>query len=152
MNLQNILSPELTFCNIPGGSKKRLLATAAELIASKVPQVNATQIYDALIAREQLGSTGLGDGIAIPHCRIPRCQNTIGCLVKLAEPVDFDAIDNKPVDLLFFLLVPENTLAGHLEALRTLAENFSNPEFCKRLRSATTDAELYAAALADMKG
>jgi PTS system nitrogen regulatory IIA component len=149
MNIQNILSSDLAFCNVQGISKKRLLETSAALIASKIPEVNAIQIYDALIAREQLGSTGLGDGIAIPHCRIPRCQKTIGCLVKLAEPVDFDAIDNKPVDLLFFLLVPENTLAGHLETLRMLAENFSNPDFCKRLRAANTDAELYAAATAN---
>jgi PTS system nitrogen regulatory IIA component len=149
MNLQTILSPELTFCNVPGISKKRLLETAAELIAAVVPQVNAGQIYEALIAREQLGSTGLGDGIAIPHCRIPRCQNTIGCLIKLDKPVDFDAVDNKPVDLLFFLLVPENTLAGHLEALRTLAENFSNPVFCERLRATGTNDELYAAAISE---
>lgn len=149
MNLNTILSPELTFCNVPGGSKKRLLETVAGLIAAVVPQVKADQIYEALIAREQLGSTGLGDGIAIPHCRIPNCVNTIGCMVKLETPVDFDAVDDKPVDLLCFLLVPENTLAGHLEALRTLAENFSNPVFCQRLRAATTDAELYAAAMAN---
>lgn len=152
MNLHTILSPELTFCNVPGGSKKRLLETTAGLIAAVVPQVQADQIYEALIAREQLGSTGLGDGIAIPHCRIPRCMNTIGCLVKLEKPVDFDAVDNKPVDLLFFLLVPENTLAGHLEALRTLAENFSNPAFCQRLRAATSNEDLYAAATAGAAG
>lgn len=146
MNLNSILSPELTFCKVQGLSKKRLLEISAELIASKIPDVSATQIYDALIAREQLGSTGLGDGIAIPHCRIQRCQKTIGSLVSLAEPVDFDAIDNKPVDLLFFLLVPENTLTGHLDTLRMLAENFSNPDFCRRLRAAETNAELYSAA------
>jgi PTS system nitrogen regulatory IIA component len=149
MNLNSILSPELTFCKVQGASKKRLFETSAELIASKTPEVNATQIYDALIAREQLGSTGLGDGIAIPHCRVPRCQKTIGCLVSLAEPVDFDAIDNKPVDLLFFLLVPENTLAGHLDTLRMLAENFSKPDFCARLRAAGSAADLYAAATLD---
>lgn len=149
MNLQTFLRPELTFCNVPGGSKKRLIETSAELIAARASGVSATQIYDALIAREQLGSTGLGDGIAIPHCRVPRLQQTIGALVKPDRPVDFDAIDNKPVDLLVFLLVPENALAAHLETLRMLAENFSNPAFCQRLRAATTDAALYAAATAD---
>ena len=104
MNMQSILSPELTFCNLPGGSKKRLLETSAELIAGKVDQINANQIYEALIAREQLGSTGLGEGIAIPHCRIPKLKETIGCLIKLETPIDFDAVDKKPVDLLFFLL------------------------------------------------
>ena len=147
MTLQNILTPELTFCNVNGGSKKRVIETSAQLIAGQVRQVTANQIYDALIAREQLGSTGLGDGIAIPHCRIPGCKQTIGCLVKLAKPVDFDAIDNKPVDLLFFLLVPENADGGHLESLRLLAEHFSKPEFCQKLRAANTATELYSAAV-----
>lgn len=147
MTLQNILSPELTFCNVNGGSKKRLIETSAQLIAGQVRHVTANQIYDALIAREQLGSTGLGDGIAIPHCRITGCKQTIGCLVKLDKPVNFDAIDNKPVDLLFFLLVPENADGGHLESLRLLAEHFSNPEFCQQLRAANTAAELYSAAV-----
>ncbi len=151
MNMHSILNPELAFCNVPGGSKKRLLETSAELIAEKVDQVNANQIYEALIAREQLGSTGLGNGIAIPHCRIPRLKETIGCLIKLESPVDFDAVDKQPVDLLFFLLVPENTLAGHLEALRTLAEHFTNPVFCANLRAAQTDIELFEAATAFMQ-
>ena len=150
MTLQTILRPELTFCNVAGSSKKRLIETSAQLIAGQVPQVTANQIYDALIAREQLGSTGLGDGIAIPHCRIPGCKQTIGSLVKLDKPVNFDAIDNKPVDLLFFLLVPENANSDHLESLRLLAEHFSNPEFCQKLRAANTAAELYSAAVSDV--
>jgi nitrogen PTS system EIIA component len=147
MNLSELLTQELTFCNVNGVSKKRLLEKSAELIAAQVSQVSANQIYEALIAREQLGSTGIGGGIAIPHCRIPRLSDTIGCLLKLQQPVDFDAIDNQPVDLLFFLLVPENTLAGHLEALKTIAERFSNADYCKRLRATTTDADLFAAAM-----
>jgi PTS IIA-like nitrogen-regulatory protein PtsN len=148
MTLATILSPELTFCNVQGGSKKKLLETSAELIASKVEGLTANQIFDALIAREQLGSTGLGEGIAIPHCRIPRLQRTIGCLISLKQPVDFDAIDDKPVDILCFLLVPENTIEGHLETLRTLAEHFSDPDFCARLRAAESDEALYSAATA----
>jgi PTS system nitrogen regulatory IIA component len=147
MTLATILRPELTFCNVQGGSKKKLLETSAELIASKVEGLAADEIFDALVAREQLGSTGLGDGIAIPHCRIPRCQRTIGCLIKLKQGADFDAIDGKPVDILCFLLVPENTLEGHLETLRTLAEHFTDAAFCAGLRAAQTDAELYSAAI-----
>ncbi|MEX2366915.1 MAG: PTS IIA-like nitrogen regulatory protein PtsN [Pseudohongiellaceae bacterium] len=147
MEISSILTPELTICNVEGISKKRLLETSAQLIASKVDGINSNQIYDALIAREQLGSTGMGNGIAIPHCRVSKCKNTIGCLIKLDKGIDFDAIDNKPVDLLFFLLVPENTIEGHLEVLRTLAESFNNPAYCERLRQAQTDAELYEAAI-----
>lgn len=148
MNLEELLTPELTFCNIQGASKKRLLEKSAELIAGKVEHTNASQIFEALISREQLGSTGIGNGIAIPHCRIPRLQKIIGCLLKLQQPVDFDAIDNQPVDLLFLLLVPENTLEGHLEALRAIAENFSNADYCSKLRASTTNHELYETALA----
>jgi PTS system nitrogen regulatory IIA component len=146
MNLTSILSSELTFCNVPAGSKAQLLETVSALIAGKAPNLTAERINAGLLAREQLGSTGLGDGIAIPHCRVPIGETTIGCLVKLAAPVSFDAIDNKPVDLLFFLLVAEGTQAGHLATLSMLAEHFSKPEFCKRLRAAGTGAELYAAA------
>jgi PTS system nitrogen regulatory IIA component len=148
MEIKTILTPELTFCNVQGVSKKRLIETSADLIAAQVKSVDANQIYSALIAREQLGSTGLGNGIAIPHCRVPKCQSTIGCLIKLENGVDFDAIDGKPVDLLFFLLVPENTIEGHLEVLRALAERFNDNNYCANLRNCTTNADLYAAATA----
>ncbi len=148
MQLESILKPELTFCNMDGVSKKRVLESSAERIAGQIDVLTADQIYDALIAREQLGSTGLGNGIAIPHCRVSKCKETVGCLVKLKTPVDFDAIDNKPVDLLFFLLVPENTIEGHLEVLRMLAERFSKPDYCNRLRNADTDQGLFDAAMA----
>lgn len=151
MDIKSILVPELTFCNIQGVSKKRLIETSADLIAGQVKSVNANQIYSALIAREQLGSTGLGNGIAIPHCRVPKCQSTIGCLIKLEKGIDFDAIDGKPVDLLFFLLVPENTIEGHLEVLRALAERFNDNDYCASLRGCTTNAALYAAATAEFK-
>jgi len=150
MEMEKILSPELTFCNVQCVSKKRLLETSAELIADQVPSVDANQIYNALIAREQLGSTGLGSGIAIPHCRAPKCESTIGCLVKLETGIDFDAIDDKPVDLLFYLLVPENTIEGHLEVLRNLAERFNNSEYCASLRSCSSNTDLFKAATAGL--
>jgi PTS system nitrogen regulatory IIA component len=149
MKLATILSPELTFCNVESDSKMQLMQECSERIASKIEGLTAAEIFDALLAREQLGSTGLGDGIAIPHCRIPRCQKTVGCLVKLQQGVDFDAIDSKPVDLLCFLLVPENTLEGHLQVLSMLAEHFTDAAFCTRLRAAQTDEALYRAAVAD---
>ena len=150
MKLESILAPELTFCNIQGVSKKRLLETTADLIAEKVESVDANQIYNALIAREQLGSTGLGNGIAIPHCRVPKCEKTIGCLIKLETGIDFDAIDGKPVDILFYLLVPENTIEGHLEVLRNLAERFNNDQYCANLRSCSNHADLFNAAKAEI--
>jgi len=152
MELNTIISPELTFCNVQGVSKKRLLETSADLIASRVESVDALQIFNALLAREQLGSTGLGNGIAIPHCRVPKCKETIGCLIKLESGIDFDAIDGKPVDLLFYLLVPENTIEGHLEVLRNLAERFNNPDYCASLRGCSSHADLFSAATAPLPG
>jgi PTS system nitrogen regulatory IIA component len=149
MNLATLLSLELTFCNVESDSKLQLMREASELIASRMQELTAAEIFDALLAREQLGSTGLGDGIAIPHCRIPRCQKTIGCLIKLRQSVDFEAIDGEPVDLLCFLLVPESTLEGHLQVLGMLAEHFTDAAFRARLRAAQTDAALYHAAIAD---
>ncbi|MDG2174947.1 MAG: PTS IIA-like nitrogen regulatory protein PtsN [Gammaproteobacteria bacterium] len=150
MQIESILSPELTFCNVQCESKKRLLETSAELIAEKVPSVDANQIYNALIAREQLGSTGLGNGIAIPHCRVPKCESTIGCLIKLEKGIDFDAIDGEPIDLLFYLLVPENTIEGHLEVLRNLAERFNKNEYCANLRACNSNSSLFAAATIEL--
>ena len=151
MDIKTILTPELTFCNVQGVSKKRLIETSAELIVEQVKSVDANQIYNALIAREQLGSTGLGNGISIPHCRVPKCESTIGCLVKLEKGIDFDAIDGKPVDLLFFLLVPENTIEGHLEVLRNLAERFNNSNYCTDLRGCTSNQGLFDAATAPLQ-
>lgn len=146
MNLTELLRPDMTFCNVQGVSKKRLLEKSAELIASRIDLVDAGELFEALIAREQLGSTGIGHGIAVPHCRVKNLTTTAGALVKLQQPVDFDAIDNHPVDLLFILVVPENTVQGHLEALKAIAENFSNAAWCDSLRAAQTDEALYAAA------
>ncbi|HHX82487.1 MAG TPA: PTS IIA-like nitrogen regulatory protein PtsN [Pseudomonadaceae bacterium] len=146
MKLTDLLRPEMTFSNVQGLSKKRLLEESAELIASRIENINAQELFTALLAREQLGSTGVGKGIAIPHCRLQSLTEITGCLVKLEQPIDFDAMDGAPVDLLFFLVVPDTTIKGHLEALKTIAEHLSDPAFCERLRSTESDAALYAAA------
>jgi PTS system nitrogen regulatory IIA component len=148
MQLNTILSPGRTLSDAPGSSKKRILENIAKFICEDAPALNSGQVFDSLIARERLGSTGLGHGIAIPHCRIKGCNQIIGSLVKLAEPVDFDAIDNEPVDLVFVLLVPEQAHDEHLKVLATLAERFSNPDFCQRLRSANNRETLFDAATA----
>lgn len=146
MKLTDLLRPEMTFSNVQGLSKKRLLEESAELIASRVENISEQELFTALLAREQLGSTGIGKGIAVPHCRLQGLTEITGCLVKLAQPIDFDAMDGNPVDLLFFLVVPDTTIKGHLEALKTVAEHFSDPGYCERLRGADSDAALYAAA------
>jgi nitrogen PTS system EIIA component len=147
MQLSTILAPERTLCNLQGVSKKRFLTTISEHIANSTPGLNADIVYTALLAREQLGSTGIGNGIAIPHCRVGLCQHTTGTLVKLSEGIDFDAVDSQQVDLFFVLIVPAEETAEHLRVLSTLARLFHQDEFCHALRACQSNEELYRTAI-----
>ena len=144
--LSELLTPGRTVCKAPGVSKKRVFDSLATLIAEDQISLNQHEVFTQLIAREKLGSTGLGQGIAIPHCRIANCTHPIGTLMTLDKPVDFDAIDNEPVDLLFALLVPDEATQQHLDILAGVARLFSQGEFCLALREASSDEALYAIA------
>ncbi|GIZ11606.1 PTS IIA-like nitrogen regulatory protein PtsN [Pseudomonas sp. NCCP-436] len=143
IRLENILTPGRSLVNVPGGSKKRALEQIASVIAQDIPELNAQDIFESLVAREKLGSTGFGSGIAIPHCRLPGCEAPIGAVLRLETPVDFDAIDGAPVDLLFVLLVPQAATDAHLELLRQIASLLENPQVCAQLRQASTGEKLY---------
>jgi PTS system nitrogen regulatory IIA component len=142
-SLSQILTPGRTVCRAPVVSKKRLLETIARIISEDQPSLPYDEVLDHLIAREKLGSTGLGQGTAIPHCRASNCTQPLGVLLTLAEPIDFDAPDDKPVDLLFVLLVPEEAHQQHLDILSEIARLFSQAEFCRRLRAAPDHKALY---------
>ena len=144
--LSEILTPARTVCGVPGVSKKRLFETIAKIISDDQPTLDYDAIFDHLIAREKLGSTGLGRGIAIPHCRAANCHHPLGTLVSLQEPIDFDSPDDAPVDLLFVLLVPEEANQEHLDILATVARLFSQDDFCQQLRDADGDASLFRVA------
>ncbi len=143
ISIQSILSPELVLCGLPGSSKKKVLEEVAQYIAQQYTDINENVIFNSLIGRERLGSTGIGQGIAIPHCRLENCQKVIGALLTLEQKVQFDAIDNEPVDLLFVLIVPQEATSEHLELLSQLAEKFNNTELCQQLRSCTNSEALY---------
>lgn len=143
MNIDSILSPGRTLYGVSGSSKKRVLENIAHSICDDTTSLDPIQLFDGLIARERLGSTGLGNGIAIPHCRNQCCDKIVGSLVKLEAAVDFDAIDSKPVDLLFVLLVPEEANDEHLSALAKIAELFSDEKFCQDLRKCHDSQSLY---------
>jgi len=147
MQLNKILSPERTFSDMPGVSKKRFLTMVSEHIAASASNLSADAIYNALLAREQLGSTGIGNGIAIPHCRVQDCNQIIGTLVKLDDGIDFDAIDSQQVDLLFVLIVPAEETDEHLRVLSGLARLFHQEAFCQALRDAGSNSELYQTAI-----
>lgn len=150
--LDQILTPARTVCHAPGSSKKKLFETIAAIISDDQASLPQEEVFSQLIAREKLGSTGLGQGIAIPHCRVDNCTHPLGTLVTLAEPIDFDAPDDQPVDLLFVLLVPTEANQQHLDILAGIARLFSQKEFCARLRAATDSAELFAVATSDDQG
>ena len=148
--LENLLTPERTACQVPGPSKKRLSETLARIISDDQLSLTYDEVFSQLINREKLGSTGLGGGIAIPHSRIGNCTHPIGTLLTLAEPIDFDAPDSKPVDMVFALLVPEEATQQHLDTLAQIARLFSQDEYCRALRAATDVDQLFD--LATSKG
>ena len=143
LTIDNILSQELTQCRVPATSKKRILEFIAEQVARQYPELSEAQTFNNLVARERLGSTGIGQGIAIPHCRLENCNRVVGTLVTLAEGVSFDAIDNQPVDILFALIVPKEATSEHLELLSQLAEKFNDRGFCDQLRQCTDSDSLF---------
>ena len=142
IRLETILTPARSLVNVPGGSKKRVLEQIANLVARDLTDLDAQDIFENLIAREKLGSTGFGNGIAIPHCRLPGCQAPISAVLHLDAAVDFDAIDGAPVDLLFVLLVPEAATDEHLELLRQIASMLDRAEVRERLRQAQSNEGL----------
>lgn len=141
--LSQILTPGRTVCRALGVSKKRVFETIARIISEDQPSLTYEDVLDHLIAREKLGSTGLGLGIAIPHCRAGNCAHPLGTLISLQEPVDFDAPDDQPVDLLFVLLVPEEAHQQHLDILANIARLFSQADFCAHLRACRDSQALY---------
>lgn len=147
MLINELLSPSRAICALEGGSKKRTLEIVSRHIAEQQPEMTAAEIFSALINRERLGSTGIGEGVAIPHCRLSDCHQALGILIQLDQAIEFDAIDGKPVDLLFVLLVPEEACDEHLQTLGNLAELFSQETFRERLRSAQSNRSLYNAAV-----
>ena len=147
MHIEQLLSPGRTICGLEGASKKRSLELLANAISQDCQHLDSDQLFQSLIARERLGSTGLGQGIAIPHCRIDCCQESIGALITLKEPIDFDAIDGEPVDIIFALLVPAEADEDHLQTLAALASAFSQPQFRQQLRNAQSNQQLFNAAI-----
>lgn len=147
IQLEDILTPARSKVNVPGDSKKSVLEYIAQLIAADLPGIDENTLFDSLVAREKLGSTGFGNGIAIPHCRLVGCTTPISAVIQLATAVDFDAIDDEPVDLLFVLLVPEQATDEHLELLRQIASIFEQDNIRERLRNAPNSAALYQAVL-----
>ena len=142
IDLPSILNPRCARVRVNANSRKRLLEYASDLLAEHHPEFAPRALFDSLMSRERLGSTALGDGVAIPHCRMP-CDQIVGACVTLKSPVDYDAIDGEPVDLLFVLVVPPEETNAHLELLAALARLFGDSANRAALRNTKTDAEFH---------
>lgn len=132
-------------CGLEIASKKRMLQQLGEFLAAGQPGLVPAAVFDRLLERERLGSTGLGHGIALPHARMAQVRRAVGAFVQLRAGIDFDAVDDRPVDLAFALLVPQEATEEHLQLLAQLAAMFGNEDFCAALRQAQDAAQLLAA-------
>jgi len=143
MSIENILSPNNVFIDLRVNCKRELLSGLANKAAELV-DVDADSVLEILQEREQLGSTGVGDGVAIPHGKIEDLGQITGIFARIEKPIDFDALDSKPVDLFFLLLAPTNATAAHLKALAKIARLLRDEDTRKTLRAADTPATLHA--------
>ena len=143
MKLNAILSADRVASGIMVTSKKKALEELSKLLGKGAGKLSVTEIFNGLTAREKLGSTGLGHGVAIPHGRMPGVTDSVGAFVRLKHPVDYDAHDGSPVDLVFGLVVPVAATEEHLKHLAAIAEKFSDEDFCKKMRAAKDDRELH---------
>ena len=142
MQLSSVLSLDCTRSAVHCSSKKRALEIISELAASRLTVAPQT-LFEAMLAREKMGSTGIGNGIAIPHGKMELGTTTVAVFIRTEQPIPFDAVDNQPVDLLFALLVPEDQCQQHLQTLSAVAKRLADKSVCRRLRTALSDEELY---------
>jgi nitrogen PTS system EIIA component len=149
MKIASVLSPQRTQCRLQASSKKRAMELAAAFIAETNERIDEQELYRLLIAREKVSPTGLGEGIAIPHCRMANCTGIMGALITLEQPVEFESMDDQPVSTLFILIVPEKEMDAHLEVLAMLVEKFQQSAFRQKLLAARDANELYLAAVTD---
>ncbi len=143
MQIADLITPERVACDVASASKKRALEHLSELLVNQYPDINAVEVFESLVNRERLGSTGLGKGIALPHGRLKHGDKTIAAFIQLQNSIDFDAPDGQPVDLLFALLVPAESTEEHLEILALLTEMFRDPKLRQALRDCHDPHQLY---------
>lgn len=145
MDIQAIVSLDRTECAVQCNSKKRILEIIADIATKQNENIDQATVLNSLMARERMGSTGIGNGIALPHGRLPGLEKVIAIVVTSTPAIDFDALDEKPVDIFFALLVPEEQTEGHLQTLATVAGKLSDKETIKAIRRATTSDDILTA-------
>ena len=147
MQLEDIIKPNSVLCNAHARSKKHSIEILSELLGGLTPEFAAEDIFERLVQRERLGCTSLNAGVAFPHSRIEGLEESCAAMIKLSEPVDFDAPDGEPVDVIFGMLVPKELDESHHADVRGIAELLSNEDLRVRLRAAKSSKELYQSLL-----
>jgi len=143
MDLSDLITPYGVISSLKASSKKQALQELSAR-AAKLTGIDEREIFNTLLQRERLGSTGVGNGIAIPHGKMKSLNRIVGLFARLEEPIDFEAIDEEPVDLVFLLLAPENAGADHLKALARISRLMREPSAVEKLRSSRDKEALYA--------
>jgi PTS system nitrogen regulatory IIA component len=143
MEINDLLVPEGVVADLKATSKKQALQDLAKR-AAEVSGLHERAIFDILMERERLGTTGVGNGIAIPHGKLASLDRLHGLFARLEQPIDFHAIDERPVDLIFVLLAPENAGADHLKALARISRLLRNNGICDKLRGTDSAEALFA--------
>jgi len=143
MDLGDLLKKEAVTCGLKAKSKKQVIQDLAAQAAADTG-LSEREIFDTLLQRERLGSTGVGHGIAIPHGKLTRLDRLVGYFARLDRPIDFDALDDEPVDLVFLLLAPEGAGADHLKALARIARQLRDGTVAQSIRKTTDPDAVYA--------
>lgn len=143
MKLTDILNEDCTMCAVPATSKKRILEILSSKAADMSENLNTYVLLESLMLREKMGSTGIGNGIAIPHGKLTSTDKAMVVVATTEEPIEFDAIDNRPVDIFIALFVPEDQCQAHLTTLQSIAKIFSNKQICKQARRCDNNKALY---------
>jgi len=143
MEIADLISPASVVANLRVGSKKQALQDLAKR-AAETTGLPERAIFEVLLERERLGTTGVGNGIAIPHGKLPGLRRLYGLFARLETPIDFDSVDEQPVDLIFLLLAPEAAGADHLKALARVSRLLRDRAVCEKLRGADQADAMYA--------
>lgn len=142
MEINDLITPERVVVDLRATSKKHALQQLAQR-AAEITGLHERAVFDVLLERERLGTTGVGKGIAIPHGKVPEIDGLYGLFARLEQPVKFDAVDEQPVDLVFLLLAPESAGADHLKALARVSRLLRDASTCKKLRDAPDTAAVF---------
>jgi len=143
MEMHELIAPDRVIPSLKVTSKKQALQELARIAAETVGLHERT-VFEVLLERERLGSTGVGYGVAIPHGKLPGLKRLYGFFARLASPIDFEAVDDQPVDLVFLLLAPETAGADHLKALARISRLLRDRETCEKLRGSDSGDAIYA--------